>query len=261
MQWLHFPQIASTHLFAKHYARRLIDQRRNIKAHTPCFQIKALITCDEQTDGIGRRGNRWQSCQGDLLASYLVDLSTNWLCELSGQIALASACALFDALAPLLGDSMRNIWIKWPNDLYSNDRKVAGVMAEQIDGGKMAIVSVGVNLAKKDELAHLQPAPAIALERRGQICPCQLLQQMTGTLTSHFQRLYRRRELDLKPIHFGNRLVLGTAISFCFSHDETRRHRALYRGIDRFGRLIALWRDHLLHLRSEQICKLQIASS
>ena len=52
--------------------------------------------------------------------------------------------ALRDAIGPLLSDVAK---LKWPNDLYVNDKKLAGILVEsQLQGERLQAVVVGVGL-------------------------------------------------------------------------------------------------------------------
>ncbi len=259
LKWLHLPQVPSTHLYAKLYAQHLIIQRDQALS-VPPFCIKALITCDEQTHGVGRRGNAWQSRPGDLLATYLLHLSTPWLYELAGLAALTVTCALFDALAAHLEKAIKDIFIKWPNDLFLGDRKIAGVMVEHLPEQPISLLSVGVNLANRDEQRGDEGLSVLAIDDK-RIGSCKLAEQLTASLHTHLQQLYRTRQSPLTPQHLGSRWVVGVQIAFYFSRDLAMRQRGIYRGIDRIGRLIVFWQNRTLVLSFEQVCKLEIEAS
>lgn len=102
-----------------------------------------IAIAEEQTDGRGRRDNRWTSPKGGGLW-----LSLSWTFEkvpdkLPG-LTLAIGMALADALRELGAD----VKLKWPNDLVANDAKLGGILAEmqsQPDRQRTLIVGVGIN--------------------------------------------------------------------------------------------------------------------
>ena len=84
-----------------------------------------LIVADEQTSGRGRHGRRWISPPGAGLWLTVVERPT----DARALDVLALRCGLFaaealEALAP------RPIGLKWPNDLYVDGAKLAGVLIE-----------------------------------------------------------------------------------------------------------------------------------
>jgi BirA family biotin operon repressor/biotin-[acetyl-CoA-carboxylase] ligase len=83
------------------------------------------IASREQTAGRGRQGREWTSLTGNLHFSSIARIPdrAHWT-----WIPLVSAVALMDALAELKLDL--SVAIKWPNDLWSRDRKLAGFLCE-----------------------------------------------------------------------------------------------------------------------------------
>lgn len=103
----------------------------------------ALFVADAQTRGRGRRGHSWHAAPGESLLFSLVLRPQLGLAQISA-LTLAIGLALRDAIAPLLPTPLR---IKWPNDLYAADKKLAGVLVEsQLQGDELQAVVVGVGL-------------------------------------------------------------------------------------------------------------------
>lgn len=126
----HFESIESTHL---HLMRRGND-----------LPSGTVITADYQEKGRGRHGRSWTASPGSsLLASFLLkpDLTANRAPELSHILSLACAQTL----------RQRGIdaYIRWPNDLVVNGKKLAGIISEaNLDGDalRFVVLSVGINL-------------------------------------------------------------------------------------------------------------------
>ena len=128
MQIVCVESLASTHLF-------LCEQIRSGKVKEN-FAIYAL----EQTNGVGSRDNSWLGYRGNLHFSFCIQKS-----DLPKDLPLASVSIYF---AYLLKEVLQNhgskIWIKWPNDLYLNDKKVGGVISSKIL--KFIVGGIGLNL-------------------------------------------------------------------------------------------------------------------
>jgi BirA family biotin operon repressor/biotin-[acetyl-CoA-carboxylase] ligase len=100
-----------------------------------------LLVAERQTAGRGRLGRAWHGEPGAALTfslGLLLD-PADW----SG-LSLAVGVALAEALHPA-------IRLKWPNDLWMDDRKLAGILIETAAApaparGRYAIVGVGVNV-------------------------------------------------------------------------------------------------------------------
>ena len=84
-----------------------------------------LVVADEQTAGRGRHGRRWSSQAGAGLWLTLVERPT----DARALDVLALRCGLYaaEALEPL---ATAPLCVKWPNDLYSGGRKLAGILIE-----------------------------------------------------------------------------------------------------------------------------------
>jgi len=103
----------------------------------------SLFVADEQTAGRGRRGNAWLAAPGESLLFSLLLRPKLELSQVSA-LTLAAGLALRDAIAPLLSTPTQ---IKWPNDLYVNDKKLAGILVEsQLQGDRLQAVVLGVGL-------------------------------------------------------------------------------------------------------------------
>jgi len=105
--------------------------------------LPLLIVADEQTAGRGRGTNRWWTGRGGLAFSMLLDAGRLRIDRArSPLVALAAAVAVVEAAAPLLPS--RTVGVRWPNDVYVEGRKLAGVLVEVVSRG-LHVVGVGVN--------------------------------------------------------------------------------------------------------------------
>src|SRR3954469_11442378 len=92
-----------------------------------------LVTASEQTAGRGRQGRSWVTPPGSAIAASVILRSFDELLPLRAGLAVAD----------LAGDSAR---VKWPNDVWLEGRKVAGILAEARNGG-WVVLGIGVNVA------------------------------------------------------------------------------------------------------------------
>lgn len=125
---------------------------RNFQSVSP--RPVTLAIAEYQCAGRGQRGNSWESERGkNLVFSMLVHPHL----PVSRIFALSEVCAL--AIRDAIGAFVEPIEVKWPNDIYWNDRKIAGILIETTLTGKMiedAILGVGVNINQE---AFLSDAP------------------------------------------------------------------------------------------------------
>ena len=102
-----------------------------------------LISADEQTAGRGRSGNAWWSPAGALMFSLVLD-RTESAAELP-PYSLVVGLGVRDALQALSPNV--SLKVKWPNDVYLEDRKVCGILVEVPPNDRTRLViGIGVNI-------------------------------------------------------------------------------------------------------------------
>ena len=102
-----------------------------------------IIWAKEQTHGRGRDKNTWESEKGKNLTMSLILYPTFMKIEEQFLLSKVISIALFDYLSKFL----TNVFIKWPNDIYVNNDKIAGILIENsIIGNRFAHTIVGIGL-------------------------------------------------------------------------------------------------------------------
>ena len=126
-----------------------------------------LLVAQTQTAGRGRMGRSWQGTADDALTfSISLPLAPH---DWSG-LSLALGVALADALDPR---RRCGLGLKWPNDLWLQQRKLAGILVETVTpavsaatqrtAARQLVIGVGINIAERPA-AGLSVAPAWARE-------------------------------------------------------------------------------------------------
>ena len=103
-----------------------------------------LATTDYQTAGRGQRGNHWEAERGkNLLFGFLFHPT---LVPVTHQFALSEALALA-VRAALAEHAGGGVTVKWPNDVYWHDYKIAGMLLEHdVCGTQIATTLTGVGI-------------------------------------------------------------------------------------------------------------------
>ena len=102
-----------------------------------------VIYTDFQSAGKGQPGNAWESSKGmNMLFSVMLHPDRLPMDELFLVSQLVSI-----AIKKALDEYTTNITVKWPNDIYWNDKKLAGILIENsLQGIKIMSVVIGVGL-------------------------------------------------------------------------------------------------------------------
>ena len=103
-----------------------------------------LVLANQQTDGRGRRGRRWESPSGAGLY-YTLALEVDRDMQNIAALSLVTALSVCSALEKL---GVNKLKLKWPNDLLADARKLSGILLESLKSGDrlFIIIGVGVNL-------------------------------------------------------------------------------------------------------------------
>jgi BirA family biotin operon repressor/biotin-[acetyl-CoA-carboxylase] ligase len=144
----------------------------------------AVAVAGEQTEGRGRLGRTWQAPAGtSLLFSIVLEppVARARLAELS----LVAGAAVAEAVENETG--LQTV-VKDPNDVLIDGRKVAGILAEAIEG--RVVLGIGVNVSQtKAQLPETVETPATSLFLEGAtVEPRELLAAILERLEAHYDR-------------------------------------------------------------------------
>ncbi len=115
------------------------------------FRGKALIVSEAQTSGRGRLGRTFYSPEKTGLYFTVI---------IPGNMGFANAALLTPAAAVSVArvikrESKKNVKIKWVNDIYFEDKKICGILAEAVTDSSLndlagIAVGIGINLSTVD---------------------------------------------------------------------------------------------------------------
>lgn len=98
------------------------------------------IVSKTQTNGIGSRGNSWQSSEGNLFLSFCIGKN-----DLNSDINTSSLSIYFSYIFKIiLSEFGSSVWVKWPNDFYIGKDKIGGVITTKFRD--IYICGIGLNL-------------------------------------------------------------------------------------------------------------------
>jgi BirA family transcriptional regulator, biotin operon repressor / biotin---[acetyl-CoA-carboxylase] ligase len=155
----------------------------------------------QQLAGKGQRGKAWLSEPGqNLIMSLVIEPAT---LILSQQFLLSAAVAL--GILDLTGIFEGNNWsIKWPNDIYWNDRKAAGILVESVIQGEnwpFAAVGVGMNLNQVSFPAEIPNAISLKQITGKNYDPVSVAKQLVPAIQSRITGLRKEPDLILTALN------------------------------------------------------------
>jgi BirA family biotin operon repressor/biotin-[acetyl-CoA-carboxylase] ligase len=122
------------------YVQQLLSNGKNVEEGT-------LVWTGFQTAGRGQSLNTWES-EKDANLTFSILLCPDFL-PVTGQFLLSQVAALgiVDFLSSFC--KLQNLSIKWPNDIYWKDKKICGMLIENLLSGTSishAILGIGINI-------------------------------------------------------------------------------------------------------------------
>ncbi|MFP2508385.1 bifunctional biotin--[acetyl-CoA-carboxylase] ligase/biotin operon repressor BirA [Buttiauxella gaviniae] len=137
----------------------LLDRIEKLQSGDACI-------AEYQQAGRGRRGRQWFSPFGANLY-----LSMFWRLEQGPAAAVGLSLVIGIVMAEVLRElGAENVRVKWPNDLYLNDRKLAGILVEltgKTGDAAQIVIGAGINLAMRNVATDVINQSWINLQEAG----------------------------------------------------------------------------------------------
>ncbi len=159
------------------------------------------VTAITQTAGRGQRGNRWESAPGKNLTFSLLLRPKGFPAARQFHISEAVALGIVHALQPLLPH--HSVTVKWPNDIYVDDRKICGILIENsLEGANIShsIAGIGINVNQECFMSDA-PNPVSLYQLTGRKY---LLQPLLHSACQNIITLLRCDHEELHTIYLRN---------------------------------------------------------
>ena len=214
-------EVGSTNTYAKNHFDELPDG--------------SLVVTRSQTAGRGRRGRAWFSPPGTNFAGTVLFKRL--------EDGFHAGCLLGVATLSVLRELVPEVpaYLKWPNDLYVEDRKLAGILSEsaRIEKGRVTgvVSGVGVNLNLPPEaLAAIdQPATSLFAETNREFNLDFFSRKLAEQLIRYYIIYLKSAGAILSEWKKAN-LLVGEALAVVDSHDMT--HTGIFRAILEDGSMV-----------------------
>ena len=171
-----------------------------------------LLVADHQTSGKGRLGRVWESPERlNLLCSFL--LTPKWPKDKNPLVTSSLALGVVKYLSTISISAL----VKWPNDIVipgSKDKKISGILAQQVDGEiERIVVGIGVNVLWPSS-SEEGPADAISLKMLD--ADFDRWAVLTGIIESFEKQLNQLEELNgpalLRQEHIAHSATIGNTV-------------------------------------------------
>jgi BirA family transcriptional regulator, biotin operon repressor / biotin---[acetyl-CoA-carboxylase] ligase len=221
------------------YARTLLQEARLPDRQNP-VQHGTAVFAHEQVSGKGQRGKIWTSEKGANIILSLVVKPLSLKLTQQFQLSVCAAVAVHGFLTKYAGEEVK---IKWPNDLYWQDRKAGGILIESVirssdtrdSGWEWSIIGIGININQTAFPIYL-PNPVSLKQITGksfdtvalakEICD-ELNKKFSELITEGFEKIYTQYLIHLYKINSTVKLK-----------KDNRVFEAVIKGVTPTGRLV-----------------------
>jgi len=146
-QWHHFEVTDSTNTEARRLLQNLSGKSSSKNIHG------TLLTTFNQIQGVGQRGNTWQS-EADKNIAYSLILqnvplqpSEFFLLNMATALSVHATLSEFIALHKPVANPL--LKIKWPNDIFFDAQKLSGMLIQNLAQGNtiaQTVIGIGINV-------------------------------------------------------------------------------------------------------------------
>lgn len=207
------------------YAMRLLDE--GMAEHG------LVVRADFQTAGKGQMGNVWMAEESkNLLMSVILDTREF---SLDKQFYLNAASCLCVADTLMTHYDLRHVSIKWPNDIYAGNLKIAGILIENNIRGTVwtnAVLGIGINV-NQTKFADLTTATSLRKETGKSYKVNQLMRHLNKILNPYLEKV----ELDPEKLLMEyNQMLMNNGKPIFFKRNFELEHGVL-KGVNPQGLL------------------------
>lgn len=199
------------------------------------------IWVDSQTAGRGQIGNTWLSEKGEnLLFSVLLKPANVKISE-QFYISEAVAVALLKTLKTIFPSE--DFSVKWPNDIYFKEKKIAGILIENsLMGGEIshAIVGVGLNVNQISFDDNLPNPISLSLIAGEKFDRKSLLNKFVDAILSEVHALYSENYNQVRNAYMDLLFRREKFSKYCDSNGE---FFAMIKDVEPNGRLLLKLED------------------
>ncbi len=202
---------------------------RNESAHEG-----TVVYTDHQIKGKGQRGNKWLDEPGkNLLCSVLLQ-PHNLQIDKQYYLNIVVGLAVTDVIKMLLPAKV--VKLKWPNDVYVDSQKIAGILIENnIKGNKIewSISGIGINVNQHSGLPTT--ATSLIIESDMTTDRLMLMEEIIAAIEYWNRKLVESKYHEILSCYYELLYWKDEPHSF---YGNSKKFDGIIRGIDRSGRLI-----------------------
>ncbi|MBC7862377.1 MAG: biotin--[acetyl-CoA-carboxylase] ligase [Bacteroidia bacterium] len=184
-----------------------------------------VICTKKQTQGRGQRGNTWLAEHGKNLTMCIVYHPNFLNAGNSFLLSMTVSLALYDLLTDLLSPEQK-VMIKWPNDIYVDGKKIAGILIENIlreDQIISTVIGIGLNINQQDFGGLNEKANSLKLIAGNEFSVDTVMEKLCSKTEARYLKLKFAGAGKIKEEYLSHLLYLGTEREFSLPNGDKIR--------------------------------------
>lgn len=206
----------------------------HIRSNSKQLKDGAVVIAKRQNAGRGRSSKKWDSShEGNLYSSFIMK-DVSWL-DTPIQLPIICAVVLRRALIGSIGHEVKDLGLKWPNDIYFGEGKLSGILMEAGQDG--TIVGIGVNIAGAPKLSDKKTSSLAMIAGEAKVPPPHELLSIFISLFNKAVEAYKgsgfgpfAEEWEKYCIHLNKKVCINEGLD-----DNTPLNEAVFLGLAKDG--------------------------
>ncbi|MEZ4796009.1 MAG: biotin--[acetyl-CoA-carboxylase] ligase [Flavobacteriaceae bacterium] len=201
-----------------------------------------IVVAEHQTQGRGQMGTVWDSEKGkNLMFSLFKDLSIHDV-EFPFYICMAISLAIVKTFKAL---NIIDLSIKWPNDILSADKKICGILIENVIKNKLnsTIIGIGINVNQTD-FNNLPKASSLKNITGLHYNLDEILHSIIKH-TKYYSKLLQEEHYDVVKTEYESLLFRKNKPS-TFKNAKGEMFPGFIKGVTKYGKLQVLLEDEVV---------------
>lgn len=235
------------------YFHETVDSTQNIAHNLAKKQAPhgTVVIANEQKSGRGRLERPFESNSGGIWMSVI--LRPQMAPHQAAQITLFTSVVIAEALSELTGLTIK---VKWPNDLYLNDKKLCGILTEmngELDSINYLIIGIGINVNQKENQFsnHLrEKATSINIASNATWNRAEIVQKILTALEVNYEQYMNKGFSTYKEKWTSMAYKINESITI---QTPQQNYSAILKGIDDNGALLIKQGSKIVPLYSGEI--------
>ena len=202
-----------------------------------------VVVANFQTEGRGQMGTNWQAEEGKSLTVSVFKSLPHFKIEQQFYISMAVSLAISKSL---MAFNIPKLHIKWPNDILSADKKICGILIENVIKSNQlqgSIIGFGLNVNQK-YFKNLPQASSLNLLSGIVFDKDELLSEILKHLQSYFVMLETKKLLEIKFEY--ESLLFRKDKPSTFRIQDGNTFSGIIKGVTKKGKLKVLIEDDII---------------